>query len=673
MKNKKLFLKIGIALIGIYIIFLISFSILGRITRVGYLSEFKFDENHINKTLELNGFNVDETRKLFIVNSILDNDALTNYIFTNKSITNYSYGCRIKYYSKIFGNSDIYGVYIDINKAIEDNNFIKEINMNAGGSPFGYIISTKKIDSEKIDVDYILKIKIKILVILIILFCLFILYIIFYLLYKYLNYKKKLSNNYYNFINILEIVMIALFFFQYCLCSPGYFQYSDTWGSMWESVWNFYSNWNPLIITLFLENLYIIFGYNVQYLLILNLILWYLGLYLIILSLYLKFKNKYVILLYLLSFLFPIFIMNINHIKDSTASLWLWFSFSAVFFITILDEKIKNYKVKLFISFIILFSLIVTMLWRHNFIVTIYPIFILLVYNIVDRREYFNIRKKILHYFLYMALAAVLLVSIYYCFPRMFISDMSYSKLATNHLFLLQIAGCAVPANDGSMIPDEWYENGKTFEDVKKMYNDNPYYADNFSTPWAKNRPFKYGIGKLNDVKKVWLKYILKYPMNYLKHIFNYAVKICTVRTWRYDLEEFNKHWIPDYFFDKFNVVKVTLNPFKKNIYDFLYKFLPDINIFIFILLSVILTLISCFLWIFKVWFRNTILLFTISTLFSSIATTIIVIFFTPSLLYRYIYPVIPITIIALIGFITFIYDRGGFKKFIKELRGDNK
>ena len=167
MKNKKVLFKIYGILLAICILSLIILSILGNKDRKGYLSDFVFDENHINKTLELNGLNIAETKNLFIKDDKLDNDALANYIFTNESITNYSYGFRIKYYSKVFRNSDIYGVYIDTNKIIQDNDFIKEIKMNDKGSPFGNLISSKKINNDKnIDnVNYILKSKSDILII----------------------------------------------------------------------------------------------------------------------------------------------------------------------------------------------------------------------------------------------------------------------------------------------------------------------------------------------------------------------------------------------------------------------------------------------------------------------------------------------------------------------------
>ena len=110
MKNTKLLLTIYFLMLIICSVTFTVFYILGNKTRTGYLSNFLFDSDHINKTLKLNGLDSEKTKKLFTINGKLDNEALTNYIFTNKSITNYSYGLKVGYYSKVFKHSDLYGV-----------------------------------------------------------------------------------------------------------------------------------------------------------------------------------------------------------------------------------------------------------------------------------------------------------------------------------------------------------------------------------------------------------------------------------------------------------------------------------------------------------------------------------------------------------------------------------
>ena len=107
MKNNKLFLKIYISILSICILTLIVLLILGNITRVGYLTEFNFDQYHVNGTLELNGIDADEINKLFTIDGKLDNNSLINYIFTNENITNYSYVFRIHTYCTFFSQNKV--------------------------------------------------------------------------------------------------------------------------------------------------------------------------------------------------------------------------------------------------------------------------------------------------------------------------------------------------------------------------------------------------------------------------------------------------------------------------------------------------------------------------------------------------------------------------------------
>lgn len=157
MKNKKLFITIYSIFVIIVFISVLLLNILGKKERIGYLSEFKLN---IDKTLQINGLDIEETKKLFDLNDKLDISSITNYIFTNNSITNYSYDFRIKYYSKVFRNSDIYEVYPNIDNILSNNGFIKEINIGESGSPFGNLESTKNIENQEINnVIYTLKIK----------------------------------------------------------------------------------------------------------------------------------------------------------------------------------------------------------------------------------------------------------------------------------------------------------------------------------------------------------------------------------------------------------------------------------------------------------------------------------------------------------------------------------
>lgn len=181
MKNKKLFFKIYIPFVIITIIALIVLQILGSKSRVGYLSDFE----------------------------------LKNYypiINVNNTIaTNYSYGFRIRYYDKVFRNSDIYNVYPDLNSL---SDYIEKVEMNEKGSPYGDLISSKLIAEEKIDINYTLKIKKNAIDIIVFLYSLIL--IIYLIKYSIINNKIHFTkidyqNKFYNLINRKYILYSFLF------------------------------------------------------------------------------------------------------------------------------------------------------------------------------------------------------------------------------------------------------------------------------------------------------------------------------------------------------------------------------------------------------------------------------------------------------------------------------
>ena len=152
MKIKNLFLKIYIPFVILTIIALIVLQNLGSKKRIGYLADFHLN---IERTLELN--NLEDIKKDFSINGELDEEGIKNYLLTNENITNYVHQFRIRYYDKVFRNNDIYGVYPDLSNLPD---YMKNAEMDEGGSPYGNFISDRKtIEEEKIDVNYTLKIK----------------------------------------------------------------------------------------------------------------------------------------------------------------------------------------------------------------------------------------------------------------------------------------------------------------------------------------------------------------------------------------------------------------------------------------------------------------------------------------------------------------------------------
>ena len=656
-KNKKLFLKIYILFVIIISIALIILQVLGSKKRVGYLTDFKLN---VYKTLELNNLN----------KFSLTEEGFKNYLLTNDSITNCIYGFRIRYYDKVFRNSDIYGVYPDLSNLPD---YMENAEMEYKGSPYGYFISDREtIEIENIDINYILKIKPKIPILL------YFILVLILIIYFYNDIRKfTINTNIYRkydnfftekrFIILIICIGVILFIFQFWLCFPGYFNHDDVLnGSMAEAVFEIYRHWHPVIISVFLNYMYKIFGYHTFYLFLINLLCWYSGLMLIIISLYVKLKNKSVILLYFISFIENIFFINITQVKDATATLMLWLSYSIIFFILICQIKTILIK-KILISLSILF-IIIAMLWRHNFIVTVYPIFIFFTSNILKQ----NYSKTYFIKFISIMLTfAIILVSIVKIFPHIFVDDFTVYKNATKHIYFLQIAGCLVPSNDDNIIPNNWYNEGKSFADVIDTYKKYPLFGDAYIT--------LFNYSNINNIEKIWIKSIIRHPVNYIRHMLNYTINMWTVRTYKVRVDDIQSKGNPYPYWEKeFNNLfygkNLTFTKTQENIYKFMYNSAININTLIFVILAILLFFISGFLCI-KL--NNQILLFSFSTSFSAFSTAVIVALFTPSTAiydsYRYMYPVIPISIISLISFLTFVYDIGGFRKFIKELRGEKK
>ena len=617
-KNKNLFLKIYILFVIIISIALIILQILGSKNRIGYLTDFKLN---VAKTLELNN--------LENINNKLDEEGLKNFILNNENITNYIYHFRIRYYDKTFRNNDIYGVYPDLSNLPD---YMENAEMEEGGSPYGNFISDRREIEEKIDnINYILKVKNNLISIIciILIFILAIKFFIYYAFGNFLNFYKEIigKKEYFNPLSVNEkifiivncIIVLILFIFQFWLGFPGYFQFSDNYSIIVEAIANNYSNWHPVIISFTLHFLYKIFGYHSYYLFFINLFLFYLGLALIIISLYHRFKTKKVLLIYLLIFIKDIYFMNFSQVKDSTASMFIWLLYSLIFFQ--LSMPINNRYIRLFIKIFTAIILLFGLLWRHNMIVTIYPIFILFTYLLLKNKNIKNIKNYIKSFVISILMWAIILI----CIVKVF----SYkSNYATYHLFLLQIAGCSVPANDNSLIPNEWYEDGKTFEDVKKTYNDNPLNADNFSTGWAKDKPFENNNIKSSDLKKVWIKYIFKYPINYIKHINRFFIEFCIKnnKNWwlmnsdtiqRLDIG-FNNAYIPIINRFNSNEQKITFTPLREKIYNFLFKNMFHIPIIFPVIISFIIFIINFILIFIKRIFDSNLLIYSFSVSFSS-------------------------------------------------------
>ena len=240
-KNKNLFLKIYILFVIIISIALIILQILGSKNRIGYLTDFKLN---VYKTVELNNL------ENFIIGDKSDEEKLSNYLLTNENITNYIYHFRIRYYDKVFRNSDIYGVYPDLSNLPD---YMENAEMEENVSPYGNFISGRKtIEEDKIDnVNYKLSIKPNFIIILVsIMLAILCLNTIIYFIINNINkilkiIKNIISSSDKKFIIITIFIGLISFIFQFWLGFPGWFQNPDLYCESMNP--NKLGNWHPVL------------------------------------------------------------------------------------------------------------------------------------------------------------------------------------------------------------------------------------------------------------------------------------------------------------------------------------------------------------------------------------------------------------------------------------------
>ena len=209
-KSKNLFLKIYIPFVIITIISLIVLQILGSKSRVGYLSDFELKNYYP------------------IINA------------NNTIATNYSYGFRIRYYDKVFRNSDIYNVYPDLNSL---SDYIEKVEMNEKGSPYGDLISSKLIAEEKIDINYTLKIKKNIIDIIILLhLSILIIFIMNNIKIYYYNKFYHLINKKYILYSFLFLILLFSLFIRIYWASKQNGLYCDEYNSLTYSNYGTWDN-----------------------------------------------------------------------------------------------------------------------------------------------------------------------------------------------------------------------------------------------------------------------------------------------------------------------------------------------------------------------------------------------------------------------------------------------
>jgi hypothetical protein len=455
------------------------------------------------------------------------------------------------------------------------------------------------------------------------------------------------------FLPITSLTSIGLFIFTFWLGFPGFFQTGDIYNSLSVTT----DNWHPVIIARVIQGLYFLFGRHSHYLFAINIACFYLGLLLFVDGLYIKTRSMWSYGFFSFTFLGNIYFQNFIEYHSFTFPMLVWLGCSLLFFqiYADIDNKYFSIAIHLFTFLVFFFAL----LWRHNAILSIFPLTIIFIYRHLNN---INPNKPTpllsLRFTKLFILSGITMTAIIVVIPNLLSSNKA--TRTTNHIFLHQIAGMVVPANDNTFIPQDWYAGGKDFQDVIDMYHEYPTFADPFNVGWepfGDHTPFKKR--NLDGLKNIWVKGIVTFPRNYLNHISRF-IKIM----WHQDpgwilnpteIQNTPQHPAHINIASRFpkNERHIQFSPLQERIYSLQYKNRFVLNQFVGILTGIIVLGVSSTIWFTKSNLQGEGLLFPFCVSLSSFITSIGVSIFSPSTDPRYMSPPFVIALISLIGLIS--------------------
>ena len=205
----------------------------------------------------------------------------------------------------------------------------------------------------------------------------------------------------------------------------------------------------------------------------------------------------------------PHFIQNFILLSTSYAANFSFLLYSIILYFVLFPEKLKKY-------FFILFAILIYILVifpRYNGIVQAFPACLTVIYLFLKNK---NLQKKsfIAQYILWIIISSVISICIailpYKTLPM-------WDKMdPAQHILCNQLAGICVPANDSSCFDNNWYVEGKNWNDLKREFNKYPTNADYIAYHDTNSRVIAPKEAK--GLRKKLIKAMFKYPDNWIKH-----------------------------------------------------------------------------------------------------------------------------------------------------------
>ncbi len=481
------------------------------------------------------------------------------------------------------------------------------------------------------------------------------------------THALTLAHKDYAFLGFAFVLCAGICAFSFWLGFPGFIIDADTFRMFGFD----FSNYGPIINSLFIGLITAIFGKHTFYPFLLNCLTLYLGIFFLIAGFYLRFRSILSLTIILIAFIGNIYLGNFVAMNYILMANFIFCAYSVILFLILAGQCVgKKIRVMLWIlAFMLLF---LGLLWRHNAIFSAFPAFFVLCYIFLKDRD-FDSKIFLKFYAKFIFLSAVLCLVIVVGLPKVISKDSN----PQNHLLLLQIAGACVPADDSSCFKAKWYEKDKSFDNVKEAYNSNPLNGDLYACWGGKI----FSCDTLDWLKFQWLKSIVKYSSNFIAHESRFFKAMWWQNPRDDDIDGFvrsvikSPKRIQEKPLDKWrldnlkkypqNEWHIDFSPVKERIYTIFYNNLPVLNHIIFVVIGFALLIFSAFgiiLWR-KRECDKSLLIFTFSTALTAFASAFIIAAMAIVTHSRYMSPVVIFSIIALVGFVAFVLDYLSHKK----------